>query len=378
MRILFTCAAGLGHVFPLIPLARAAVAAGDEVLFAIPTEGIVTVEGLKFPATAIPDGDPRDIGRAWSQLPERGVNTYVVADIFVRVQALAALPALQSAIRTHRADLVVTAEFGGIVAAESCAVPNALVGITALDLADLDLTRVSDAVDDLREAAGLQRTGQPPYATGSHYLSAIPPMLWADKEHLPPGWLWYRHEDAEGPVPPTRSDLADRPPKVYATLGSMAGGNDRGRPNFAAVLTALGRLDADVLFTIGPFDPSWLGPVPANVSIAAYVPQAKAMICDIVVSHGGSGTTIAGLTRGLPMVAVPMFADQFHNADRLVAAGVGLRVDPAQVEDQLTSAITQVLQDPTYRNNARQVATDIASRPTPTQALNRIRTMLAL
>ena len=102
------------------------------------------------------------------------------------------------------------------------------------------------------------------------------------------------------------------------------------------------------------------------------------MICDIVVSHGGSGTTIAGLTRGLPTVAVPMFADQTHNADRLVAAGVGLRVDPGQVEEQLTSAITQVLQDPTYRNNARQVATDIASRPTPTQALNRIRTMLAL
>ena len=124
----------------------------------------------------------------------------------------------------------------------------------------------------------------------------------------------------------------------------MAGGNERGRPIFAAVLTALGRLDADVLFTIGPFDPSWLGQVPANVSVAAYVPQAKAMICDIVVSHGGSGTTIAGLTRGLPMVAVPMFADQTHNADRLVAAGVGLRVDPDQVEEQLTSAIGQVLQ----------------------------------
>jgi UDP:flavonoid glycosyltransferase YjiC (YdhE family) len=101
----------------------------------------------------------------------------------------------------------------------------------------------------------------------------------------------------------------------------MAGGNERGRPIFAAVFTALGRLDADVLFTIGPFDPDWLGPVPTNISVAAYVPQAKAMICDIVVSHGGSGTTIAALTRGLPTVAVPMFADQTHNADRLVAAG---------------------------------------------------------
>ena len=48
MRILFTCAAGLGHVFPLVPLARAAVAAGDEVLFAVPREGIVTVEAARI------------------------------------------------------------------------------------------------------------------------------------------------------------------------------------------------------------------------------------------------------------------------------------------------------------------------------------------
>src|SRR6478609_312450 len=174
MRILFTWAAGLGHVFPLVPLARAAVATGDQVLFAVPREGIVTVEQLGFAATVIPDGDPRDIGKAWSELPDHDVNTYVVADIFVRVQALAALPMLQAAIRDHRADLVVTTEFGGIVAAESCGVPNALVGITALDLADLDMARVSDAVDDLREAAALRRTGQLPYATGSHYLSAVP------------------------------------------------------------------------------------------------------------------------------------------------------------------------------------------------------------
>src|SRR6478672_9029837 len=115
MRVLFTCAAGLGHVFPLVPLARAAVAAGDGVLFAVPHEGIVAVEQRGFAATVIPYGDPRDIGKAWSQLPGHDVNTYVVADIFVRVQALAALPALRTAIRDHNADLVITTEFGGIV-----------------------------------------------------------------------------------------------------------------------------------------------------------------------------------------------------------------------------------------------------------------------
>ena len=96
-------------------------------LFVVPARGSSPVEGLGFAAPVIPDGDAREIGKAWSELPDHDVNTYVVADIFVRVQALAALPALQAAISDHRADLVVTTEFGGIVAAESCGVPNALV-----------------------------------------------------------------------------------------------------------------------------------------------------------------------------------------------------------------------------------------------------------
>ena len=65
-------------------------------------------------------------------------------------------------------------------------------------------------------------------------------------------------------------------------------------------------------------DPKSLGEVPANITVAGYVPQAEAMNCDVILSHAGSGTTVAGLARGLPMVAIPMFVDQMHNAERLV------------------------------------------------------------
>ena len=100
MRVLFTCAAGLGHVFPLVPLARAAVAAGDEVLFAVPTEGIVDGRSSSdSPQPSSPTVIPVISAGPGRSCPTADVNTYVVADIFVRVQALAALPALQAAIR---------------------------------------------------------------------------------------------------------------------------------------------------------------------------------------------------------------------------------------------------------------------------------------
>ena len=98
------------------------------------------------------------------------------------------------------------------------------------------------------------------------------------------------------------------------------------------------------------------------------------MDCDLAVVHAGSGTTVAALARGLPLVAVPMFADQMHNADRLVAAGIGMRVDPGDVTTYLTAAVERVLSDPTYRKNAQRVAVEIATRPTPAQALDLLRT----
>ena len=204
-------------------------------------------------------------------------------------------------------------------------------------------------------------------------------LRYQDPTRLPTDWIWYRHEDAEDEVPPTASPNAVAAtrrsrPRIYATLGSMAGGNDFGRPVFAGMLSALGRLDADVLFTIGPLDPAAIGQPPANVTVSAYEPQSRAMRCDAAVIHAGSGTTVAALARGLPLVAVPMFADQMHNADRLVAARLAVRVDPGEVGERLTAAVETVLADPAYATNAQRVAEAIAARPTPGQALDLLRT----
>jgi UDP:flavonoid glycosyltransferase YjiC (YdhE family) len=375
VRVVFMSAAGLGHLHPLIPLARAAAAAGDEVLFAVSAEGIPTVQGFGFPAVSIPYGDPADIHRAWAQLPERDINTYVTAEIFTRIQGRAALPAQRAAIARFRPDLVISGEVSAHVAAEAGGVASAFLGIAALDIADLDWTRVAQAADDVREAAGLRRIDTLPYEAGIRYLSPVPPLLWNNPAGLPADAIWYRHEDAEGPtVAPNRTDSARR--RIYATLGSVAGANEFGRPTFHVMLDALGRLDADVLFTVGPFDRAQLGAPPANVTLSVYEPQSQAMICDAAVIHAGAGTTVAALARGLPLVAVPMFADQMHNADRLVARQLGIRVEPHNVAEQLVPAVESVLNDPTYRVNARCVADAIAARPTPAQAMDVLRSAL--
>ena len=48
MRILFTCSAALGHLHPLVPIARAAAQAGHDVAFATPGSFAPMVERSGF------------------------------------------------------------------------------------------------------------------------------------------------------------------------------------------------------------------------------------------------------------------------------------------------------------------------------------------
>ena len=77
-----------------------------------------------------------------------------------------------------------------------------------------------------------------------------------------------------------------------------------------------------------PFDASTLGPVPANVHVEPWVDQARVLEqAELVVCHGGSGTTLAALAAGVPLVMVPLFADQFENARRVAPTRAGLVVE---------------------------------------------------
>ena len=86
--------------------------------------------------------------------------------------------------------------------------------------------------------------------------------------------------------------------------------------------------------------------------------------CAAVVTHGGFGTVSAALAHGLPMVLLPISADQPMNAARLVAAGVGVTVVP---DDRTPAAIRRatrrVLGEPALTMTARRSAAAARRRP---------------
>lgn len=375
MRILFTSTPGLGHVHPLLPFVRAAQARGHEARLAMSVESQPAAARFEVPLVATGTPDPAESGAFWGAVSQQAdQDSYVIGRWFGGLMARAALPAIRAEIEDWQPDLVVSeaGEVAGALCAEAAGIAHVTVGVTALASPGYTSPTLIDEVNEGRRILGLPATDQPPWLRGTtRYVTPVPRILWGSPDEAPADTIVVRHEDPEGPVPVDlpKPRSAGRRPTVYATLGSAAAGVEFAGPAFAAVLAGLGQVDADVLFTVGAFDVASLGPVPANIKIEPYVAQSVAMACDAVVSHGGSGTTVAALTRGLPQVVVPLFADQPHNAERIAAEGIGLGVDVRSAAGALAPAVHRVLGEPSFGERAAAVAAGLASLPSADEVL---------
>ena len=135
-----------------------------------------------------------------------------------------------------------------------------------------------------------------PTAPGSS--RRCPRLLWQSPDDVPGGHPWStgtRTRRARCPCRLPAPRVAVRPPRRSTRLSAASPARCRSRRRRSARCWRVsGQLDADVLFTVGAMDRAALGPVPANVHVESYVPQQVAMACDVVVSHGGCGDDDGG------------------------------------------------------------------------------------
>jgi UDP:flavonoid glycosyltransferase YjiC (YdhE family) len=90
----------------------------------------------------------------------------------------------------------------------------------------------------------------------------------------------------------------------------------------------------------------------------------------MVVSHGGSGSVMGALAHGLPMVVIPMGADQPLNAARCEVLGVARVLDAVEATPQtVRAAVSTVLEDLAYRRAAERMRDEIAALPGPAHAV---------
>jgi UDP:flavonoid glycosyltransferase YjiC (YdhE family) len=371
MRVLFSSTRGAGHLQPLLPYARALVARGHEVAVAAPEEVSKTVRDAGLPHLPFDHPGEDALAPIWARLrgaSEAEMMTIAAHEIFAGVNAKAALPKLQATIRAWRPDLVVrdSVEFGALVAAEAAGVRHARVAVHSVSFEEVFPPLVGAPIDALRTAAGL-----PADDGASLRAEAVFSSFPASLDRVPDGSrmrapLRARVVDAApSSAPVAWAPVEDPRPLVYITFGTIVGSTPHLRSVYRTSLDAVADLPVRALLTTGRgLEPGALGAIPDNVHVEEWIPQrdilprVAALVC-----HGGSGTLLGGLAAGLPLVIVPMGADQPHNGRLVAAAGAGLTLDKPDA-DALRAAVQTALDGLGLRLQARRLAEEIAGMPT--------------
>ena len=374
MKILFSSWPAYGHLLPMLPLARAALRAGHQVIVSSGADMTDVIERRGFAAhRAGPTLDEAYAvvaarateatgGPLLSALTPQEEMALSAKWLFGAAGAIRAAD-LTDLFSEWRPDVVIhdVLEIGSLAAAERHRVPHATHSYGPVVPGSGDLAAVFGNV--------LIEAGLPDaIAAGFEqpYLDVCPATL------QPAGVAPWRNAM---PIRPTAGELTPGdvlPPgmahlpfekTVYLTLGTIM----NQRPDvFRTVLEGCRHLPLNVVATTGPgVDPAELGSQPDHVLVRQYLPQGLVLPhCTAIISQAGAGTMLGALCHGLPQLCLPQGTDQPYNSAALVAAGAGLALTAEEITPEaVAQTLKEILTDPSFRASARSIQREIDDTP---------------
>ena len=129
---------------------------------------------------------------------------------------------------------------------------------------------------------------------------------------------------------------------IYLSLGSMGSIDVKLMKKLVQILS---KSEHKFIVSKGPLHSEY--ELADNMWGERTVPQTKVLpIVDLVITHGGNNTVTETFSFGKPMIVMPLFADQFDNAQRIQEKGFGIRLDPYNCSEQeLLESIEKLLND---------------------------------
>jgi MGT family glycosyltransferase len=149
-------------------------------------------------------------------------------------------------------------------------------------------------------------------------------------------------------------------PLIYLSLGSLGSGD------VELMRTLIGTLaDAPYRIVVSKGPQHDQLELAGNMTGAEFLPQVSVLPhVDLVITHGGNNTVTEALRFGKPMILLPLFWDQYDNAQRINEMGYGIRLDTyAHEPEELTSAIGRLLDDATLATRLNAMSARLAGIP---------------
>jgi MGT family glycosyltransferase len=161
---------------------------------------------------------------------------------------------------------------------------------------------------------------------------------------------------------------------VYLSLGSLGSADvDLMR----RLVDVLGRTPHRFIVSKGPQHDQY--DLAANMWGEEFVPQPSVLPqVDLVITHGGNNTTTECYHFGKPMIALPLFWDQYSNAQRVHETGFGVRLPTYAFEEgELSAAIDRLLADADLRSRMAAIAARLQAAPGTVRAAGLIERVAA-
>jgi MGT family glycosyltransferase len=168
---------------------------------------------------------------------------------------------------------------------------------------------------------------------------------------------------------PPEQLAAGNGPLVYLSLGSLASGD---LELMRGLVGSLAGLPYRVIVSKGPQHEEL--ELADNMVGEEFLPQTSILPqVDIVITHGGNNTVTESLYFGKPMVVLPVFWDQYDNAQRMHETGFGIRLDTYSHDpSELPLAIDALVADEDLRRRLNAVSSRLQGAPGTVRAADLI------
>ncbi|XP_058834665.1 UDP-glucosyltransferase 2-like [Topomyia yanbarensis] len=159
-------------------------------------------------------------------------------------------------------------------------------------------------------------------------------------------------------------DGADKHGAIYFCLGSNLKSTDLPAHKMEIFVKSLGKLKQRILWK---WEADSFPNQPANVMTKKWLPQDDVLAHKNVVlfvAHGGLGGIAEARYHGVPVLGIPIFAEQSGNVANVVREGWGLEVNYETMnETTFSELLNEMLTNPIYRQKAKEISTVYRDRP---------------
>nr|ANI21999.1 UDP-glycosyltransferase 39B4 [Spodoptera exigua] len=151
---------------------------------------------------------------------------------------------------------------------------------------------------------------------------------------------------------------------VYMNFGSNVRSSELPEEKKKAVLNVFRKLKQTVLWK---WEDDNLENKPDNLIVRKWLPQKEILShpnIRVFISHGGLIGTQEAIYNGVPIIGVPIYADQYNNLLQAQSYGFGKILEYHDInEETLSEVLHEVLTNDSYRINAKELSARFKDRP---------------